>query len=57
MRDGYRPGEKRMSVWISTVRIGNPAYHLCSGHVDHNVWETTGRIRDQGSEVGEKEKS
>ncbi len=34
-------------MWISTVRIGNPAFHLCSGHVDHTAWETTGLIRDR----------
>lgn len=37
-----------MSVWLSTVRIGNQAFHLWSGHVDHTVWETTGVIGDLG---------
>lgn len=34
-------------MWLSTVRIAYPAFHLWSGHVDHTVWETTGRIRDR----------
>ena len=38
-------------VWISTVRIGNQAFHLWSGHVDHIVWETIGRIRDRGKKI------
>ena len=42
-------------VWISTAWIGNPAFHLWSGYVDHTVWETTGVIGDQGAD--EKKKS
>ena len=38
-------------VWISTVRIVYPAFHLWSGYVDHTVWETTGRIRDRGKKI------
>ena len=43
-----------LKLWISTVRIAYPAFHLWYGHVDHTVWETTRVIGDLGA--GEKKR-